>query len=362
MFPSIRKLKSLFLFNVCYRMGVTSLPYPPLLINLEPTNHCNLRCPMCPVSVNYPTVERGLMEMSLFSRIVEEVAPFKPEIALNLGGESTIHPELVRMVRELKAAGLYVFLDTNATRLTPSISEGLLDAGIDKVVFCLDGNDAESYEAMRVRGDFDETVENIRYFLRVQSKKDRRATYTVIKNIQFYDPQAEAAFPKSFAGLFADHPPDEFRFTWADYWPGSHRNQIREKYEVQPFGEEYIPCINLWKKLPISWDGMVYICCLDLNRTAPIGSVQELGVLGTWNAPAMKEYRRQHAAGEQAQLSLCRNCNQIRRQPENSLAGLLNAGGDRFTPWVREQQKPLQMDSPVALTGVQIERLRRDGK
>jgi wyosine [tRNA(Phe)-imidazoG37] synthetase (radical SAM superfamily) len=359
MFHSVRKLKSLLFFNVCYRLGVSHLPYPPLLINLEPTNHCNLRCPMCPVSVNYPTVERGLMEMNLFERIVKEIAPFRPEVALNLGGESAIHPELVRMVRELKRAGMYVFLDTNATRLTPSMSEGLLDAGIDKLVFCLDGNTPESYEAMRVRGRFEETVDNIRYFLRLKRERNQRATYTVIKNIQYYDPHTEAAFPKNFAQLFDACPPDEYRFTWADYWPGSHRRQLRKQYAVQPFAEQYIPCINLWKKLPISWDGMIYICCLDLNRTSPIGSVQEMGVLGTWNAPAMKEFRRRHARQEQAQLSLCQNCNQIRRHPEKALAGLLDAGGDRFTPWVREE-KLVQIGPAVVTTGVQLGQARRE--
>src|SRR5947207_14798391 len=113
MYHSLRSLKSLVLFNACYKLGITNLPYPPLLINLELTNHCNLRCPMCPVSVNYSTVDRGFLEMNLFERIVKEIAQFRPEVALNLGGESTIHPEIVRMVHDLKRAGMYVFLDTN---------------------------------------------------------------------------------------------------------------------------------------------------------------------------------------------------------------------------------------------------------
>jgi len=348
MYHSLRSLKSLVLFNACYKLGVTNLPYPPLLINLELTNHCNLRCPMCPVSVNYSTVDRGFLEMDLFEDIVREISAFRPEVALNLGGESTLHPELVRIVRDLKKAGMYVFLDTNATRLSSRTSRGLLEAGIDKIVFCLDGNSPQNYEAMRLRGSFGETVENIRSFLRICKDMGRTRTYTVIKNIQYYDPQTEAAFPERFGALFKDCPPDEYSFTWADFWPGSHRNQLREKYPVQPFGEKYTPCINLWKKLPISWDGMIYICCLDLNRTSPIGSVQDLGVFGTWNSQAMREFRKQHSRRRQADLSLCKNCNQIRRRPEAKLAGLLSAREDRFTPWVRERV-PVQISRPSVL-------------
>jgi wyosine [tRNA(Phe)-imidazoG37] synthetase (radical SAM superfamily) len=338
-----RALGNLFLFNLCYSLGIRRLPYPPLLINLEPTNLCNLRCPFCPVSQNAtnPGVSRGCMEMELFHRIVEDIASFRPEIALNMGGESTLHPELERMIEVLKAAGLYVFLDTNATRLPPRLCSRMIDARLDKIVFCLDGDSKASYEAMRVRGRFEETVENIRRFLSLRRQKGSRLPYTVIKNIRYYDPNVSAEFPARFAELFADCPPDEFRFTWADHWPGSHREQLAAPYAAEPYRDDYSPCINLWKKLAISWDGMVFVCCLDLNRTVPIGSVQELGVRGVWNAARMQQLRASHARGEQADLSLCRNCNQIRRRPDGIWSGLLSAGEDRFTSWSRRRPKPL---------------------
>src|SRR5690348_3248552 len=110
----------LLLARLCYRAGATVLPYPPLLVNLEPTNHCNLRCPMCPVSQSdrRSDVARGFMDPAVLAEVVRKIAPFRPEIALNLGGESLLHPRIVDIVATLKAAGLYVFLDSNATLLT----------------------------------------------------------------------------------------------------------------------------------------------------------------------------------------------------------------------------------------------------
>lgn len=334
---SLRPAASLALFNLYYRMKWPRLPYPPLLVNLEPTNHCNLRCPMCPVSQMHlrPDVSRGLMDMAVFRRIVGQLREARPKVALNLGGESMLHPEFDVMVRTLKSAGLFVFVDTNATRLTRERSERLVEAGLDEIVLCLDGEDAESYEAMRAGASFEETVQNVRELLACASRAGGRVR-TVIKNIRYWRPAEAPGVPPGIRGLFREHPPDEYRFTWADHWPGTHRHHLVQAYEAPPTGERYSPCINLWKLMAISWDGMVHICCLDLNREEPVGSVLDNGIMGVWNSERMLGFRRAHAGERQAHMRLCGNCNQIRRGPQRRSAGLLRTWETRFTFWHRE--------------------------
>jgi MoaA/NifB/PqqE/SkfB family radical SAM enzyme len=272
------------------------------------------------------------MEMDTFYLLLKRLTPYRPHVALNMGGESMLHPELPLMVRELKAVGMYVFVDTNATRLTPEVSNLLLDAGIDEMVVCLDGDSAAVYEAMRARANFDQVVANIQHLLR---RRHGRASSTkvIIKNIRYYNPDDRPGFPDVFRSLFRTHPPDEYRFTWADHWPGMHRFRMPDAYAVQPYGTEYHPCINLWKLMAIGWDGQVFICCLDLERTTPIGDLRTMELMDIWNAPRMQVLRRVHRRGEQAQLPLCGTCNQIRRQPERRRAGLWSPRIGRFTPW-----------------------------
>ena len=323
--------------NEAFGRGDTFLDYPPLLVNLEPTNLCNLRCPFCPVSQmdDNRDVARGMMDLGLFRAVVKELTTFRPEVALNLGGESLLHPGFVDMVHELKDAGLFVFVDSNAMRLTAEQVDGMVRAGLDRIVVCLDGDDAASYEQLRVRGKFEVVVKNIRMLLERRNASGARRPEIVIKNIRDYRPDEEPSFPAAFAELFRDTPPDEYSATWADYWPGTHREKLKRDYQVQPHAEEYSPCINLWKKMAISWDGDVYVCCLDLNRTTLIGNVLDGGLLGLWNSEAMQHQRRLHAASRQAELALCKNCNQIRRTPARAEAGLEGARDDRYTPWVR---------------------------
>lgn len=186
----------------------------------------------------------------------------------------------------------------------------------------------------------------MRAFLELCHALGAAAPRTVVKNIDWYEPGREPTMPAHFRALFDDVPPDEYRATWADYWPGTHRALLKERYAVQPYSAtEYFPCINLWKKLPIAWDGMVNICCLDLNRETNLGRVQELGIGRIWNGGEMRRLRRAHRRREQARLPLCSTCVQIRRPPQRTGKGIESVREDRFTPWHNEPQG----DRPPAL-------------
>lgn len=325
------------LFLASYRLGQTRVRHPPLVLNVEPTNRCNLRCPICPVSQQEqrPWVKRGFMSMELAEAVAKEVAAFRPLVAVNMGGESTLHPRLAEMIICFHRVGCYVFLDTNATRLTPTLSEALVNSGLDEIALCLDGDgSADSYEAIRVRARFDSTVNGIRTFLDTRRRLGSDRPRTIVKNIQYFRSDGGLRFPVALKRLFEDHPPDGYRATYADYWPGKHVDGLKTPYEIQPYASgAYRACTNLWKKLAISWDGKVYACCLDLDRTTYVGDVTIDGVMGVWNSPRMQELRLIHRQGRQAELALCSRCTMIQRPPQGRLAGLLKWRAERFTPF-----------------------------
>lgn len=303
--------------NAAYRMRLSRLPYPPLLVSLEATNHCNLRCPMCPVSTNAhnPSVKRGFLDRALFERVARELAAIRPVVVLHMGGESLLHQDLPAMIRRLRDAGLAVRIDTNAMLLTPEVAKALVEADLSAIYVDLDGDGPEEYAAIRERARFERVVENTRGLLDQRAALGRRNPRVIVKNIRYWKPGAKPGFPDSYRALFAGREPDEYRFAWADHWPGRHREDIPEakRYEVMPADGPYQPCTMLWSRMAIGWDGLVTICCLDLNRTTGMASVAELGVMGAWNSPGMVEARRLHAAGRQAEIDICSNCNQIRR-------------------------------------------------
>lgn len=309
--------------NIAYRFGWTKLSYPPLLISLEPTNYCNLRCPMCPVGhhAKDPSVARGFMPVDVFDELLPELQRLSPIVAFHMGGESILHPQFHEMGRRLRAAGIFVRLDSNAMLLNEDVAELLIsDPPVDEIYLDLDGEDSESYEAIRRRARFDRVTKNIAHFLRV--RRDRAATVpkVIVKGIRYYTPSAKPGFPECYKALFADAPPDEYRFAWADYWPGTHGEDVanstqNDQFEAPPAPESPKACQLLWSRLAIAWDGQALLCCLDLNRTHIVADVKKVGIMGAWNSEAMQDARRRHTQGKQTRMSLCRNCLQIRREP-----------------------------------------------
>jgi hypothetical protein len=235
-----------------------------------------------------------------------------------MGGESLLHPQFFEILQRLTACGLTVRLDSNAMLLGEAACRRLVTSGLAEIYLDLDGHDSESYELIRKRAKFHRVVNNIRMLLRIRAEMRSSLPKIIVKNIQYYEARKRPGVPESYKKLFAEYPPDEFRFAWADYWPGDHAEKVQNDectYSLHPWVGRPQKCSLLWTRLAIGWDGTVLICCLDLNRTTSLGNVASLGVLGAWNSSQMIEFRHAHRQGRQEGIALCSTCNQIRRKP-----------------------------------------------
>ena len=71
----------------------------PKTINIELTNMCNLRCPVCPTHFAM-TRERGFMDFELFKSIIDEFknVNLKPGIIMIFAGEPLLHKNVDKFV------------------------------------------------------------------------------------------------------------------------------------------------------------------------------------------------------------------------------------------------------------------------
>src|SRR6186713_1384654 len=100
-----------------FRTGKTRLGYYPLRLWIEPTNSCNLKCPLCPQSED-DWQTRGYLDYDLFCKIADEVAGKVYDINLTHRGESLFNKRIYDMIAYAKQRGIKVRLHTNATPLT----------------------------------------------------------------------------------------------------------------------------------------------------------------------------------------------------------------------------------------------------
>ena len=141
---------------------------PPLCLYLEVTNRCNLRCETCPrtFEVLEPPAD---MSWDLFTRIVGQSNNVK-RVVLHGVGEPMLVAELPRMIRHLKARGIYVVFNTNGTLMREKRVRELIDSGLDELRVSLDAADAKSYAVVRGRPFFDRIVRDVRRMRDVQDE------------------------------------------------------------------------------------------------------------------------------------------------------------------------------------------------
>src|SRR5579883_2934405 len=70
----------------------------PVRLVIEPTNHCNLSCPLCPAGRDNKGHERGMMKLEDFKAIIDEVGEYLFEIDLYDFGESLLNPRIYEMI------------------------------------------------------------------------------------------------------------------------------------------------------------------------------------------------------------------------------------------------------------------------
>lgn len=75
-------------------------------------------------------------------------------------------------------------------------------------------------------------------------------------------------------------------------------------------GEWKHPCHYLWRgPMYVKQNGDVYPCCQSyMLDGAPLGSLERQSLVQIWNAPAMQEMRRLHAAGRGGEVDICSRC------------------------------------------------------
>lgn len=101
-------------------------PDRPIVTHLTITRRCNLSCGYCfEYDKVSPPVPRQLLEQR-----IDHLAKLRSVFVVLTGGESLLHPEVVALVRHVRARGMTPLLNTNGYLLTRKLIEQLNEAGL----------------------------------------------------------------------------------------------------------------------------------------------------------------------------------------------------------------------------------------
>lgn len=287
-------------FNFYPRQKI--VPDFPILLAIEPTSICNLRCVMCfqaDKSFSSDKSVLGHMTMETFRRVIDEgVVNGLCAIVLASRGEPLLHRQIGEMVAYAKQRGILdVKLNTNATQLTADKSRELLRAGLDTLVFSIDSHIAEEYERIRPPAKFDRVLGNIELFHKIRKEEFPEShTRTRVSAVQLDNRQNIEE-----ARQFWKDKVDEFANRW-----------VIDRLNIYDFNEteHSRPCSLLWERLYVWYDGLVNTCDEDYRSLMKLGKYDgtNFSIKDLWHSSRMQEFRRKHLAGEKNSISPCDKC------------------------------------------------------
>jgi MoaA/NifB/PqqE/SkfB family radical SAM enzyme len=134
----------------------------PLYIAWQVTNECNLACLHC-IEESGPgkAFHDELSDEQVFGILAQAMDLEIPYISLS-GGEPMVHPRFFDMVAYVCGRNGQLKIETNGHYLDPENCERLKALGVKAVQVSLDGASRETFNRMRVRGDFDRAVQGIK--------------------------------------------------------------------------------------------------------------------------------------------------------------------------------------------------------
>lgn len=141
-----------------------------LLVRMDVTNCCNMRCRMCPyASTDRRGTATDIMDLALFSKTADQVFRHAYHLALSCAYEPLLHPQLPRILEIASGHDVPEWgLVTNASLLDEPTAEAMIRHEMKVLSVSIDGTTPETYRDIRGVDAFDKVLQNVR---RLQAMK-----------------------------------------------------------------------------------------------------------------------------------------------------------------------------------------------
>ena len=273
----------------------------PYVFQVEPTNLCNLECPMCPHDLMTRTV--GYMDFELFQDIVFQIKSTNPDLRLHNMGESLFHPDIAKFIRYANSRRLETILSSNATTLTERKTQELIDAQLSWLYISFDGASAGTYERFRRGARYEREKAKVERLLQMRRSQGSRFPQVMMSCLSLPGTQNDVeAFRTYWKSLV-----EAVRIKSADVWDGSSDRINDIVADLQYSVGDWI-CIWPWQAVVVLWDGRVVPCCYDYDGKYVLGDLRQKSLAQIFNDQPAKRLRRAHLERRAHDVEPCSTC------------------------------------------------------
>lgn len=314
----------------------------PFLVTLCVTNLCNLSCKFCyhndPATKNLFESKAKFIEWEPFVKIINDLKQFPKKLKvfrLSASGEPFLHPDYVKMleyVHEMDIADrLEVF--TNGLLLTKELSDGLINAGLNKIIFSIEALSDEGYfELCGRRIDFENLVRNIKYLY--DNKGDKLKIHVKMADMGLKNKAEE----ERFYDIFGDICDEIFIEHIIPISLESVKSEIikltpEESRDKDILGNKIIDrkvCPFIFTTMIIGSNLKCQLCNRDTFCSMPAGDANVENLYNIWNGPTFNNLRKAHLKNGRKSVPYCRDCTNIIYTPNDNIDEYAQQILDRF--------------------------------
>jgi MoaA/NifB/PqqE/SkfB family radical SAM enzyme len=287
----------------------------PMNVTIEPTNVCNLLCPVCETGAKDLGRPDGHMTLAQFRTILDKVAAHTNTLMFYFMGEPFMNREAYAMLRYAKDRGVpFVTTCTNGDPVDPA---QLVECGIDEVSFQIGGTTQETHQIYRINSNLERVLANLRETIAIKRERRPKMRVTAGLILMKHNEHQVAEYRDMMAAIGADTaavidpcvrtveqgrqmlPTDKAHWY---YDPDAFdRGELRPR--ILPDND----CPWLYYSLTVHRNGDVVPCCRDPRGEEIVGNLLHEDLDAIWNGGRFVAFReRLHR--DQGSIGICHLC------------------------------------------------------
>ena len=231
---------------------------------LETRTDCNRKCKFCP-QAHFSRPSKS-MDWNVFTKVIDELAEmeFSGRVALYMTNEPLIEPRLMEMVKyaRIKSARFFIDITTNGKNLSSKLLDELFLQGLDNININDYRSDRKS-SPDKISKSLEKTIRDFKSNPKVTYNK--RSTVEVLSN---------------YAGTIKDS-----------------KRKLLSKFCNYPF-----------RKLAISAEGNIILCCNDYLYKTNFGNVLSENLSNIWNSEELNNCRNNLL--NEIRDGICKGCDE----------------------------------------------------
>ena len=310
----------------------------PYLLVIDPTNVCNLQCPLCPTGLGKSGRRKGMMTFETFRVAIDQLSKYAVMVIMYNWGESLLNNRVYDMIRYASEQNIVTHMSVNLTFLNEASAEQLITSGLEHLRVSIDGVSQETYGRFRKGGDYEQVIDNLKLLMGMRDRLKSRLPlidwyFLVMKHNEHEIPDVIENARRLKVDLLHFEkviPVDTFH----------HAELSFLKNKSDPIAIQWLPtnkalrhdpsrpylysahCPWLWRYTVINYDGSVAPCCYVDNQDTDLGNILENNFGEIWNSEAFRasrEVSNNRRVAERYRLLVCNDCNYYRQSKSSAM-------------------------------------------